>query len=307
MVKDPINEYNNYLRARFGERVQKITVHGGFTCPNRDGSEGQGGCTYCNNRSFAAPEKIHSLSITDQINHGITKSKHRYKNVNKYLIYFQSYSNTYAPLERLQALYQEALAHPQVVGLSIGTRPDCVNPPILDYIATLNQTHHITIEYGIESIFDDTLNKLNRCTDHQTARQAIIETAKRGIDVCAHLIFGLPGETDQRVIDTAREISSLPIHSLKLHQLHIVKETQLAKDYVTTPFPLLTQDQYTERLRIFIEHLRPTIFIQRLLGEAPPEMLIDPPWPLKLPEFTVFFKKILLTSSSFQGIRYRAP
>lgn len=303
-MKETLNEYSNYLRQKYGERVQKITVLGGFTCPNRDGSKGRGGCTYCNNASFSAPQKLQSLSITEQINHGIQKSRHRYKNVKKYIIYFQSYSNTYAPLEKLKALYGEALSHPQVIGLSIGTRPDCVDEAILDYLAQLNKKHAITIEYGIESIFDSSLKQLNRCCTHADARWAITETARRGIEVCAHLILGLPGETKEMMAETAKEISSLPVHSLKLHQLHIVKDTQLGRDYLQKPFTTLTQDEYRDWLVIFIENLRPTIFIQRLLGEAPPEMLLSPPWPLKLAEFTAEFKKYLQGLMSFQGIKY---
>lgn len=306
-MKDPINDYTNYLRARYGERVQKITVLGGFTCPNRDGSKGVGGCTYCNNESFSAPIKLAPLSITEQIEHGIQKSRHRYKKVDKYIIYFQSYSNTYAPLERLKRLYQEALNHPQVIGLSIGTRPDCVDSDILDYLAELNKNYDITIEYGIESIFNSSLEKLNRCCDHETARFAIEETAKRGIPVCAHIILGLPWETKEMMIESAREISSLPIHSLKIHQLHIVKNTALGREYLRAPFHTLDQGEYTEWLTNFIENLRPDIYIQRLMGEAPEHLLLSPHWPIKLAEFTSAYKKYLLTSHSFQGIKCATP
>lgn len=305
-MKNPINDYNNYLRNRYGERVQKITVLGGFTCPNRDGSKGIGGCTYCNNASFAAPERLLKLSLTDQINHGIQKSRHRYKKVNKYIIYFQSYSNTYAPLARLKELYQEALAHPQVIGLSIGTRPDCVDEEKLDYLAELNKSYDITIEYGIESVFDESLKKLNRCVDHATARWAITETAKRGIPVCAHIILGLPGETKEMMAKMAQEISSLPIHSLKIHQLHIVRNTALGSEYLKNPFHTLSLDEYREWLIIFIENLRSDIYIQRLMGEAPDSLLLSPPWPKKLAEFGQDFIRYLNEHSSFQGIRAKS-
>ncbi|MCK5884356.1 MAG: TIGR01212 family radical SAM protein [Bacteriovoracaceae bacterium] len=297
----PYNHYNQYLKEKFGERVQKITVLGGFTCPNRDGKVATGGCTYCNNLTFSAPGHLDDKSITYQIDHGIRTSKRRYKKVSKYIIYFQSYSNTYAPLSKLKELYSEALQHPEVIGLSIGTRPDCVSDEILDYLEELNAEYDITMEYGLESVSDHTLEMINRGHNFECFKQTAIKTGERNIPICAHVIFGFHWESLNSVIEAAVEINKLPIKFLKVHQLHVVKDTAMGDQYKESPFKTLSKDEYMEWLRVFLEHLNADIVIQRLYGEAPEDLLLSPHWGIQLPEFTNEFIKYMEKKGSYQG------
>lgn len=297
----PYNHYNRYLKKKFGERVQKITVLGGFTCPNRDGKLGTGGCTYCNNETFAAPSHLDDKSITYQIDHGIRTSKRRYKKVNKYIIYFQSYSNTYAPLPRLKELYGEALSHPEVIGLSIGTRPDCVTEETLDYLESLQKDYDITMEYGLESVSDETLKRIKRGHDFDCFKSTALRTGKRNIPICAHIIFGFPWETIDSVIEAAKEINKLPISFLKIHQLHVVKGTEMGREYSNSPFKTLDKKEYMEWLRIFLEHLNPYTIIQRIYGEAPDELLLSPHGNIQLAEFTKEFVAYMDQCDSYQG------
>jgi uncharacterized protein len=294
------NNYIDFLRQKYSFRVQKITVDAGFSCPNRDGQLGHRGCIYCNNESFA-PTHLRGKSITAQVEHGIEIARRRYKKVEKYLVYFQSFSNTYGPLPRLQELYSEALAYPQVIGLSIGTRPDCVDEPKIAYLQELAQKYDITLEYGLESIRDETLQKIGRGHDLQTFRQAIELTQNRGIQIAVHLIIGFPWETVEDWVAAARFLSQLPIQFVKLHQLHIVRHTPLGEEYLRKSFPLLTLEQYLEALRLFLENLRADIVIQRLYGEAPPHLLIAPDWNLELNQFHQLLDAYLLKHQSHQG------
>lgn len=297
----PYNHYNRYLKEKFGERVQKITVLGGFTCPNRDGKLATGGCTYCNNATFAAPSHLDDKSITYQIDHGIRTSKRRYKKVNKYIIYFQSYSNTYAPLPQLKKLYSEALNHPEVIGLSIGTRPDCVSDEALDYLEELNAEYDITMEYGLESVSDHTLKMINRGHDFNCFKETAIKTGDRGIDICAHIIFGFPWETVESIIEAAKEINKLPVKFLKIHQLHVVKDTIMGDEYKANPFKTISKAEYMEWLQVFLEHLNSDVVIQRLYGEAPEELLLSPHWGIQLAEFTKEFVQYMDKKGSYQG------
>ncbi|MBT3235177.1 MAG: TIGR01212 family radical SAM protein [Bdellovibrionales bacterium] len=273
-----INSYADYLRQLHGERVQKVTVDGGFTCPNRDGLVGVGGCTFCNNASFSPAYSLgqRDLSIKEQVERGILRVKQRYRNVNKFVVYFQAYSNTYAPLEQLQRLYQEALDHPQVIGLAIGTRPDCLRPEIVDYLDSIAQVKDITLEIGVESIYDDTLQRINRGHDYRSFEQALTLLAPTKIRVATHLILGFPWESKKMWLESADHLSSLPIDFLKIHQLHIVKGTALGEEYQKEPFSLMTEDEYQELLINFLSRLNPKIVIQRLFGQAPQEMLLSP-------------------------------
>ena len=273
------NRYNDYLKSQYGERVQKITINGGFTCPNRDGKVGVGGCSYCNNESFSPTWDQQAVDIKKQIENGIKFSKKRYKNVSKFLAYFQPYSNTYAPLSKLKELYQKALSHKEVIGLSIGTRPDCVDQEKIDYLESLvKEGFDITIEYGLETISDKTLKRINRGHDFQSFLNAISLTANRGIKICVHLIIGFPGEDQQLWIETAKILSSLPVNSIKLHHLHLVKDTQLLQEYLKQPFHLMSSEEYIDVVINFLSYLRSDIVVQRLFGEARSNTIYAPIW-----------------------------
>lgn len=276
------NSFVGYFRRKYGERLQKIVLDAGFTCPNRDGKVGRGGCTYCDNAAFHPSYSTAGKSLHQQLDEGIGFHKVRYRTTEHYLAYFQSYSNTYAPLERLKQLYSEALSHPQVVGIVIGTRPDCVDEEKLDYIAGLAENHVVVVEYGIESCHDVTLRRINRGHDFAAAQKAVHMTAERGIDVGAHFILGLPGETRQMMLDSCSLINDLPLRSAKFHQLQIVKGTRMEKEYEERPldFERFTLDDYLDFFADMLERLRPDLFIERFAGEVPPRFVNETPWGL---------------------------
>ena len=272
-------------RRLYGERLQKLVIDAGFSCPNRDGTVGVGGCSYCDNAAFHPGYSTPGKSIAQQIDEGIEFHRRRYPKVKHYLAYFQAYSNTYAPLERLKALYGEALSHPSIVGLVIGTRPDCVDEEKLDYLAGLAEGGDnpvIVVEYGIESCYDETLKRINRGHDFETARRAVEMTASRGIDVGAHFILGLPGETREMLLGQCETISSLPLTSVKFHQLQIVKGTRMEKEYADQPedFLRLGLDEYLDLVIDILERLRPDLCIERVAGEVPPRFVRETPWGL---------------------------
>lgn len=276
------NSFVGYFKRKYGERLQKIVLDAGFTCPNRDGKVGRGGCTYCDNAAFHPSYSTAGKSLHQQMDEGIEFHKVRYRTTEHYLAYFQAYSNTYAPLERLKVLYEEALSHPQVVGIVIGTRPDCVDEEKLDYLAELAKDHVVIVEYGIESCYDETLRRINRGHDFETARRAVQMTADRGIDVGVHFILGLPGETRQMMLDGCGLINSLPIRSVKFHQLQIVKGTRMEQEYAERPedFERFGLDEYLDFFTDMLERLRPDIHIERFVGEVPPRFVNETPWGL---------------------------
>lgn len=288
------NSFVGYFKRKYGERLQKIVLDAGFTCPNRDGKVGRGGCTYCDNAAFHPSYSTSGKSLHQQLDEGIEFHKVRYRTTEHYLAYFQSFSNTYAPLDRLKTLYEEALAHPSVVGLVIGTRPDCVDEEKLDYLADLASSvirneaeglpRHpvIIVEYGVESCYDTTLQRINRGHDFEAARRAIEMTAARGLDVGAHFILGLPGETRQMMLDSCALINDLPIRSVKFHQLQIVKGTRMESEYAECPedFERFTLDEYLDFFVDMLERLRPTLSIERFVGEVPPRFVNETPWGL---------------------------
>ena len=276
------NSFVGYFKRKYGERLQKIVLDAGFTCPNRDGKVGRGGCTYCDNAAFHPSYSTAGKSLHQQLNEGIEFHKVRYRTTEHYLAYFQSFSNTYAPLERLKQLYEDALSHPDVVGIVIGTRPDCVDEQKLDYLAELAKTHLVIVEYGIESCYDQTLMRINRGHDFETARRAVQMTADRGIDVGVHFILGLPGETRQMMLDACDMINSLPIRSVKFHQLQIVKGTRMEQEYAEKPedFERFSLDGYIDFFVDMLERLRPEISIERFVGEVPPRFVNETPWGL---------------------------
>ncbi len=274
------NSYNEYFKKTFGQRVQKLSIDAGFTCPNRDGTVGTGGCTFCNNDAFNPSYCQPAKSIKQQIYEGKQFHAWRYRRAVDYLAYFQAFSNTFAPLEQLKKIYDEALAVDGIIGLVIGTRPDCVDDEKLDYFEELSKKHYLIIEYGIESCYDETLVKINRGHTFSQSVEAIQKTAARGIKTGAHLIFGFPGETKDQIMAEAEIISKLPLDTLKIHQLQIVKSTKLAFDYSNHPenFSFFTLEEYIELVINFLELLNPAIVIERFAGEVPPRFLAGPGW-----------------------------
>ncbi|MBO5471116.1 MAG: radical SAM protein [Bacteroidales bacterium] len=325
------NSFVGYFKRKYGERLQKIVLDAGFTCPNRDGKVGRGGCTYCDNAAFHPSYSTAGKSLHQQLDEGIEFHKVRYRTTEHYLAYFQSFSNTYAPLERLRSLYEEALMHPQVVGIVIGTRPDCVDEEKLDYLADLaagkvldgwtrrlampdggasdssgsiRTAPIVIVEYGIESCYDRTLLRINRGHDFETARRAVHMTASRGIDVGAHFILGLPGETRQMMLDSCSLINGLPLRSVKFHQLQIVKGTRMEQEYAERPqdFERFSLEEYLDFFVDMLERLRPDLFIERFVGEVPPRFVNETPWGLiRNVELLRLLEKRLEERGSWQG------
>lgn len=302
------NAFANYSKKVFGSRIQKVTINAGFTCPNRDGSIGRGGCKYCNNNAFnpsyCKPEK----SVTQQILEGVEFHKARYRKASKYLAYFQAYSNTYDSLDKLKLLYEEALSVPDVVGLVIGTRPDCVDEAKLDYFKKLAEKYYISLEYGIESCYDKTLERINRGHNFQAAVDAIQQTHERGINTGAHIIFGLPGESRKEMMDQAKILSELPLNYIKFHQLQIMKNTAFEKEYRenSEEFELFSLEEYLEFFANFIVNLNPDLVIERFFGEAPPRFLISKPWGgLRNDQIIIQFEKLLEEKDYWQGKFYK--
>lgn len=269
--------FGEYLKEIFGKKVYKVNVDAGFTCPNRDGTLGYGGCIYCNNSSFRPPSCAPEISLTEQISRGIEHVKKKYK-AKAFLVYFQPYTNTYAPVEKLERLYREALSFPEVIGLAIGTRPDCVDDEKLHLLKELSKTHLIIIEYGLQSIYDKSLKFIRRGHDYQRFLKAVYDTYEKGILVGAHIIVGLPTETKEESLKMADEINRHPIKFLKIHQLQIVKDTPLARIYEKEPFKVFDYDEYLDFVVDFLERIRSDIVIQRLFATSPDEILIAPKW-----------------------------
>jgi radical SAM protein (TIGR01212 family) len=305
--------------------VQKVAINAGFTCPNRDGRVGRGGCTFCNNEAFTPSYCQPSKTITQQVEEGIEFHQRRYRTASRYLAYFQSFSNTYAPLDRLRELYEEALSHPSVVGLVIGTRPDCVDEEKLDYLSDLAQGRVLSgwtrtlvgepertapiiiVEYGVESCYDQTLQRINRGHDFETACRAIEMTAKRGLDVGVHFILGLPGETRHMMLDSCSLINALPIRSVKFHQLQIVKGTRMEQEYSECPedFERFALDEYLDFFVDMLERLRPTLSIERFVGEVPPRFVNETPWGLiRNVELIRLLEQRLESRQTWQGRLY---
>lgn len=279
------HDFGTWIRNQLPFRVQKISIDAGFTCPNRDGRIGIGGCIFCDNKSFNPSYCSHKKSITEQLEDGKRFFAKKYPEM-KYLAYFQAYTNTYDAVDKLKELYEEALKVEDVVGIVIGTRPDCVSSELLDYLEELNKRTFLIVEYGIESCNDDTLRYINRGHDFACTRKAVEETAKRGIYVGGHVIMGLPGEDASESLRQAPIISSLPLTMLKIHQMQIIKGTRLAKIYKEQPFHLYTVEEYIDLITQYIGLLRNDLVLERFVTQSPPEMLIAPKWGLKNYEFT---------------------
>ena len=325
------NSYSNYFTKQFGSRVQKISIDAGFSCPNRDGKISTGGCTFCSNEAFnpsyCRPEK----SIKQQIEEGIEFHRRRYRRASQYLAYFQPFSNTYKPLEELKGIYSQAfeaidsisalscarndmvskaLEKPEIVGIVIGTRPDLIDEDILQYLNEIKKTHYVMLEYGVESVYDETLKRVNRGHDFATAEKAIRMTADFGIPCGAHFIFGLPGESKAMMLDAADVISRLPLTTVKFHQLQIFKGTKMAEEYLEHPehFHLFDLEEYIDFVIDFAERLNPDIVIERFAGEVPPRFLVSEPWmKLRYDEVLARIEKRMEERESWQGRLYPSP
>lgn len=293
-------EFGTWLQAELGCKAQKLSVDAGLTCPNRDGTLGRGGCTFCDNRTFNPAYCRQGGSITDQLEAGKQFFSRKYPTM-KYLAYFQSYTNSYGTLSHLKELYEEALRVPDVVGLVIGTRPDCMPDALLEYLEELNRRTFLLVEYGVESANEETLVRVNRGHTFAQARECIIRTAQRGIRVGVHMILGFPWETRSELIRQAQLIASLPITTLKLHQLQVIRGTQLAREYELHPWPLPTAEEYVDLVLEYISHLPPSLVLERFVSQSPPEYVIAPRWGLKNHEFSALVKKAIQKRSTQLG------
>lgn len=276
------NSYSGYFRRLFGFRVQKLSVHAGFTCPNRDGTLSSGGCTFCDNAAFSPSYCTPDKSVRRQLEEGIEFHRRRYRSAERYLAYFQSFSNTYAPLERLREVFSQAFELPEVAGIVVGTRPDCIDGPKLDYFARLAETRYVAIEYGIESCYDATLRSVNRGHDFACARRAVEMTSERGIRTGAHFILGLPGETPAMMEASVDAINSLALDTVKFHQLQLFRGTTMAAQYAADPrrFRFFSRDEYVDFFIGLLERLRPDLVVERFASEAPPRFQAGPTWGL---------------------------
>lgn len=328
------NSYVGYFRRRYGARLQKVVIDAGFTCPNRDGFLSHGGCTFCDNAAFHPAYSCASKPIAEQIDEGVEFHRGRYRNTTAYLAYFQSYSNTYASLDRLKEVYLQALAHPSVVGIVIGTRPDCVDEAKLDFLRNLSEGKAIDgwsremplsaksedggmlrferpvviVEYGIESCYDQTLRRVNRGHDFASARRAVEMTAERGLDCGAHFILGLPGESREMMLEECALIDSLPLTTVKFHQLQIVKGTAMEQEFARCPqdFERFTLEEYVDFFVDMLERLRPDLCIERFAGEVPPRFVNGTPWGLvRNVEMLRMLEDRLLFRNTWQGRRVR--
>ncbi|MCC8187023.1 MAG: TIGR01212 family radical SAM protein [Bacteroides sp.] len=299
------NDFTTFLKRYFPYKVQKISLNAGFTCPNRDGTKGFGGCTYCNNQTFN-PEYCHTEKpVAVQLEEGKRFFARKYPDM-KYLAYFQAYTNTYGELESICRKYEEALAVEDVVGLVIGTRPDCMPEALLNYLEEIRKTHFLLVEYGIESTSDQTLQRIHRGHTFADTCRAVEQTVARGIQTGGHVILGLPGETRKEIAQQAVAISHLPLTTLKMHQLQLIRGTRMAQEYETMPedFHLFDLNEYIEVVIDYVERLRPDMILERFVSQSPADLLIAPDWGLKNYEFVAKLRKRMEERGTFQGKYY---
>ena len=298
------NEFGPWLKEQLGFKVQKISINAGFTCPNRDGTVGVGGCTYCNNQTFNPAYCQTEKSVSQQLEEGKMFFSRKYPEM-KYLAYFQAYTNTYGDVQHIIELYEEALSVDGVVGLVIGTRPDCMPDELLDYLAELNKRVFLIVEYGIESMDDDVLRRINRGHSYETTIDAVRRTATRGIITGGHVILGLPGDSREKIIREAQLLSELPLTTLKLHQLQLIKGTRMAEEFAENPsdFHLYSVDEYIDLVIDFVEHLRPDIVLERFVSQSPASLLAVPGWGLKNYEFVDKVRRRMEERDIHQGAK----
>ena len=291
---------NQYLRGKFGEPVYRVTVDAGFTCPNVDGSVAKGGCVYCDNRSFSPNRRLPRKSLREQVTHGVELLGRRY-GVSKFIVYFQAATNTYAPVDKLKRLYDEALDHPQVVGLAIGTRPDSVPDEVLDLIEDYAKRMYVCLELGLQSILDRSLEWMNRGHGFAAFVDAVRRCDGRPFDTCAHVILGLPGETNDEMLAMADVLAAMPLHGVKIHNLHVVRDTPLEDQYRAGLARMLEFDEYVKLVCDFVERLPPEMVIHRLNGDAPPKYLVAPEWCLDKNRLLLAINAELERRSTRQG------
>jgi radical SAM protein (TIGR01212 family) len=298
----PYKDFSDFLQSVFSFKVQKISINAGFTCPNRDGTKGWGGCTYCNNQTFSPQYAANDKSVTQQLEDGIRFFSRKYPQM-KYLAYFQAYTNTYDSVENTLAKYREALSHPDVVGLIVATRPDCMPDELLDQLQLISRNYFLLVEYGIESTNNEILAFINRGHTYEETVETIWRTASRKIYCGAHLILGLPGETREMILAGADKISRLPLTTIKLHQLQLIRNTRMARQLEEKPETVhfYTVDEYIDLCIDFLERLHPDFYIERFVSQSPSELLIAPTWGLKNHEFTAKVNKRITERGSFQG------
>lgn len=298
-------DFSSFIKINFGERVQKISLDIGFSCPNRDGTKGYGGCTYCNNNTFNPDYCEPQKSIKEQLEQGIAFFSRKGKN-NKFLAYFQAYTNTYGDFEQLKAMFEEALSVPKVVGLVIGTRPDCISREIIDYLDELSRSFFVSLEFGVESTNENTLIEVNRCHTFKDTINTFELCRGKGFHLGAHIILGLPNESREDLLNHAVEISKLPVDTLKIHHLQIVKNSIMSHNYKNNPegFNLFSSEAYIDLVSEFITYLRPDIIIERFTSEAPKELLIAPKWGFKNFEMVYKIDKNLALKNLWQGKNY---
>ena len=298
--------YNDWVKIAHGGRVQKVSIDAGFTCPNRDGSLGVGGCSFCNNEGFTPSYLREQRNIHQQIDTGIAFMRRRYPNTRAFLAYFQSYSNTYGELDRLKAIYDAALKHPDISGIVVGTRPDCLPNETLDYLAELSRDTLVELEIGIESCNDAVLRECLRGHDFACTEDAIRRAAQRGLFITGHLLLGLPLETRESLIAGAQALAGLPLDALKFHQLQIIRGTRLANQYRSAPasISLLSPEDYLDTVIDMLEHLPPTVKIQRLGSEVPPNLRVSPDWGMRLERFPALLEARLLQRETWQSRRF---
>lgn len=294
------NSFSEWIRKKFPHRVQKISIDAGFSCPNRDGRISSGGCSFCNNHSFNPSYCNRTRSITSQIEDGKKFFSSKYPDM-KYIAYFQAYSNTYAPVDELQRKYEEALSCEDIVGIVIGTRPDCISKEILNYLEKLNRQTFLVVEYGIESTNNNTLQRINRGHNFGCSVKAIADTAERGITTGGHVIIGLPDESPENIVKQAEMISATRLKILKIHQLQIIRGTRLADEYTKEPFHIFSVDEYIATVATYIQHLRKDLILERFVSQSPKSMLIAPDWGLKNYEFTNKLNNYLYKNNIHQG------
>lgn len=296
--------YNFALKQRFGHRVQRVSVDAGFTCPNVDGTVAIGGCTFCDNRSFSPSRRLPKAGILGQIDQSIARMRKRYKNCSHFLAYFQPASNTYAPVDRLRPLFEEALSHPQIVGLVIGTRSDCVPDDVLDLLEELASRTYLSLEYGMQTIHNRSLDWMNRGHHHDSFLDALQRSRGRGFEISAHAILGLPGESLDDMLATARELARLKTDSVKIHNLYCVKNTKLAEQVEAGEVQLIERNEYVQAVVDFLELLPPSMVVERISGEAPPDYFVGPAWCLDKPAVKLAIEAELSRRDSWQGRLY---
>lgn len=295
------NSYNHFLKAKFGFRVQRVSLDAGFTCPNVDGTVAIGGCTFCDNRSFSPSRRIRRLQIQQQLNDGISRLKIRYRKCNHFMAYFQPATNTYAPVDRLRPLYEAALEHPQVVAMAIGTRPDCVPDDVMDLLQEFAGKTYLTVEYGLQTIHNKSLDWMNRGHHHDAFLEAMERSVGKGFEICVHVMLGLPGETHEEMMATADEIARLDIDAVKIHNLYAVENTQLADQVRSGEVTLMSKEDYIKTLVDFLERLPGHLVVERISGEAPPKFFVGPEWCLDKPDVLRSVAEEFERRDSWQG------